>query len=529
MKLNKKVIIGTLGFIISFENSVLAIYTSAAINILTSGSLKDLFYLTFFTLISLAAIFGFKILFQKVKHQEIGKMNVGARTDLIETFLSGFVKELPMNMLFNDVKFLEDNYYDKKIEQYLNVISFLLSFITSLLLGWEATLIIVLLSLFAIFLPKMLQKKITQKTNRWSEENDSYMNTAKDIINGNKAIQNYSTGDYFIGKHAEAVTHLEKKNVELKVFQKVVEFLTFSVSHLAIISMVLASGWLVMNGKMQLGNIIGIIQLSNSITFPLVVFAKNQNLIQSAKDIFKRQRNFIGLNQEQVMDKQSIDQVFETIELSNVNYTVNDQPILEDINLTINRGEKILLLGPSGSGKSTLLSLLNGENWENAEGKIIVNKKEIKPKSLKSFTSRIMQDYYIFEDTLINNICFGKEYSEEIIDNALHMAQLEEVVQNKGFDYEVTDNGKNLSGGQKQRIEIVRSLITNKPILLVDEGLSSLDKTTGEVIEGYFLNADKTMVHVTHHINEKYLGKYDIILSIENGKLGETSTVGGGN
>lgn len=527
MSFRKKLLIWILGFILSLENIILAMYTASAINILGSDELSSLLKLSLITAMSLILIFGIKILFQQVKHREIGKINVKARKDLMKTLLSDTEKELTMNMLFNDIKFLEDNYYDKKISQYLEVISFILSLVVSLWLGWQATVIIVSLSLLSIFLPKLLQSKLNEKTNEWSDENNHYMDIVKDIFNGNQTIHNYFASDYFYKKHNIGVSQLEERNIKLKVFQKLVEFITFSCSHFAIISMVMVSGWLVVKGKMEIGNIIGIIQLSNSITFPLVSFVQNRNLIQSSIDILKKQKKFIEWDQkENIMENKDVNQI-EVIQLSNLNYNVNENNILSNINITINKGEKILIVGPSGSGKTTLLSLLRGDNWDNTEGEITVNNEKVNPEVLRKLTSRIMQDYYIFEDTFLNNICFGKSYDDESIKKSIRMAQLAELLEKKGSHYELKENGKNISGGQRQRIEIARTLIRNKPILLIDEGLSSLDSITAGIIEETILSDEqRTVVHITHHVSEDIIDKYDKIINVEDGKISNLSAMG---
>lgn len=526
MTLKKRIVICVLGMFLSLENIILAIYTSSAINILTSETIDDLLFVSLFTLISLIILFVIKVLFQKIKNEEIGKVNVKARKDLMETHLVNSNKKLTMNMLSNDIKFLEENYYTKKINQYLEVSSFLLSLFTSLWLGWQATIIIVALSLLSVFVPKLFQNKLNQKTNDWSKENDKYLNIVKDILNGDKVIQNYLVSDYFNEKHKAAVKGLERRNITLKIFQKVVEFITYSCSHFAILSMILVSGWLVVNEKMEIGNIIGIIQLSNSITFPIVSFVQNRNMIQSSKDILEKQKNFITRKQEHEHIEEIIDRI-EVVQLVDLNYKIDESYILKNVNITINADEKILIVGSSGSGKSTLLSILNGDNLGNIEGEITINNKKTNPNILKKYTSRIMQDYYIFEDTLKNNICFGKLYSEDNFKKAIRLAQLSELFKNKDLNYKLEENGKNISGGQRQRIEIARSLIRNKPILLIDEGLSSLDNNTAELIEREILNIENiTVVHITHYVNDKFINEYDKIITVKGGEITEFNAKG---
>jgi ATP-binding cassette subfamily B protein/ATP-binding cassette subfamily C protein len=196
-----------------------------------------------------------------------------------------------------------------------------------------------------------------------------------------------------------------------------------------------------------------------------------------------------------------------SINLNNVsfNYTEN-QNLINNINLTIKKGQSIAIIGKSGSGKSTLVDLLCGVLIPD-RGKILIDNVELNNTNIISWRKRIgyiPQSIYLFDGTIAENISFGREYNEEKIIHVLKQANIYDTMKSKnGLNTMVGEGGIQLSGGQRQRIAIARALYGNPEILILDEATSSLDTDTEKAImrEIYKISEDKTLIVIAHRIS----------------------------
>ena len=158
--------------------------------------------------------------------------------------------------------------------------------------------------------------------------------------------------------------------------------------------------------------------------------------------------------------------------------------------MRIPSGGKIALTGESGSGKSTIIKLLFRYDTD-YQGTILVggkNLKDLDPESFYQHISMIPQFPFLFSDTIRNNICLGKPYSDEQVENAIQKARLKPFIETlpEGEETLLTENGRNLSGGQAQRIAIARAIISGSDMILVDEATSNLDPVIGDALEQYY-------------------------------------------
>lgn len=211
------------------------------------------------------------------------------------------------------------------------------------------------------------------------------------------------------------------------------------------------------------------------------------------------------------------------IELTNISfeYTKNKK-VLEDINITINKGDKVAFVGESGSGKSTLVDLIIGL-YRPLGGEIVIDDKKLTSDNIKSYRSKIgyiPQSIYLFDGTVGENVAFGYEYDKEKIIKVLKKANIYDFLSSKeGVDTLVGDGGIQLSGGQKQRIGIARALYSDPEILVLDEATSALDNETEAKImdEIYETSHDKTLLIIAHRLST--IERCDKKIMLANGKI----------
>ena len=210
------------------------------------------------------------------------------------------------------------------------------------------------------------------------------------------------------------------------------------------------------------------------------------------------------------------------IEIRNVNFSFEGREILKNINMIIEKGSKIAVIGESGSGKTTLVDIILGI-YTPDEGNIFVDNIAITNENIKDWRQKIgyiPQSIYLFDGTVAENVCFGLDYDEQKVVKALKKANIYDFLKQKeGLSTLVGENGIKLSGGQKQRIGIARALYRDPEILVLDEATSALDgEIENRIIEEVFnLSENITLVIIAHR--KSTIKRCKIIYEFNNGIL----------
>ena len=235
---------------------------------------------------------------------------------------------------------------------------------------------------------------------------------------------------------------------------------------------------------------------------------------------------------EEDLGKRSLDRAAGAVSFRNVSFTYGEEkgPVLRDINLEVEAGKTIAIVGPSGSGKSTLVGLVP-RLYNLEEGQILldgVDIREYRLKDLRRQISLVSQDVVLFNDTIANNIAYGglSGASQEAIRNAADLANVTEFVEEKpkGFDTVVGERGVQLSGGQRQRIAIARALLKDAPVLILDEATSALDTEAERQIQNALdrLMENRTTLVIAHRLST--VERADEIIVLADGRITETGT-----
>jgi len=216
------------------------------------------------------------------------------------------------------------------------------------------------------------------------------------------------------------------------------------------------------------------------------------------------------------------------IELKNVSFAYGEKEVLKDINFKISKGNTVALVGPSGGGKTTLMDLLP-RFMDPLNGEIClddINIKDISMRDARALMGIVNQESILFNDTIFNNIAFGRSFTLEEVIEAAKIANAHEFIVNTSDAYQtnIGDRGMKLSGGQKQRICIARAVLANPPILLLDEATSALDTESEKVVQNALKNLmkNRTSIVIAHRLST--IQEADQIIVLENGKIEEQGT-----
>ena len=284
----------------------------------------------------------------------------------------------------------------------------------------------------------------------------------------------------------------------------------------------------VMDGKMSLGQLITYNTLLYYFTNPLENIINLQSKLQTAQVANSRLNEVYRVNSEFEGQKmvEDLSMVQGDMTFKGIHYKYDyGKDILSDINLNIKQGSKIALVGVSGSGKSTLAKMM--VNFFNpSQGEIRLgdmNLNQIDKKSLRQHINYLPQQPYVFNGTILENLLLGAKEgtTREDILRAVELAEIREDIERMPLNYqtELTSDGTGISGGQRQRIALARALLTDAPILILDEATSSLDILTEKRIVDNLMNLDKTLVFIAHRLT--IAERVEKVVVLDRGKIVE--------
>ncbi len=264
---------------------------------------------------------------------------------------------------------------------------------------------------------------------------------------------------------------------------------------------------------------------------PIKRFSRSLSDIQKGQ--VSAQRIFELLDTEiSIKDKENaidLPEFKDKIEFRNVSFGYAEKNVIQNFNLTINKGENIALVGASGSGKSTIANLVT-RFYDVREGEILIdgiNIKDIRLKSYRKLFGLVTQDSILFNDSVFNNIALGDENpTSEKVTAAAKIANAEEFIEKLPDEYEdsVGESGGKLSGGQKQRLSIARAVYKNPPIMVLDEATSALDTQSEKLVQDALENMmnNRTSIVIAHRLST--IAKANKIIVMEEGKIKESGT-----
>ena len=283
---------------------------------------------------------------------------------------------------------------------------------------------------------------------------------------------------------------------------------------------------------LNLGDITAFIQYSRSFSQPIIEIANISNVLQSTMACAERVFNVLD-EEEEIPD--APDAVVLTnpegnIAFDNVSFSYSeDKPLFENLNLEANKGETIAIVGPTGAGKTTLVNLLM-RFYEIKDGKITfddIDTRKIKKDSLRTNIGMVLQDTWLFNGTIKDNIAYGKDNAtdEEII-QAARMAHADHFIRSlpQGYDTVINEEASNISAGEKQLVTIARAFLVNPTVLILDEATSNVDTRTEKLIQKATetLMKGRTSFIIAHRLSTIRDAKE--ILVMNNGKIIEQGT-----
>ena len=365
-----------------------------------------------------------------------------------------------------------------------------------------------------------------------SEENATLNTVAEENLAGVRTVKAFAREKYEIGKFLSHNQRYYELNMEQSnIFVKYHPYISL-ISKILPISVLLFGGVQVMQGKFTLGELSAFFAYSNNIVWPMEMLGWLTNSLSYAVASNRRIQKLYG-EKPAVKDPETpvvLSSVKGQITFEHVSFHKADQhEILHDISFTVKPGKTVGIMGTTGAGKSSLIYLLQ-RLYDVTDGAIYldgVNIKDLSLHQLRGAMSFVMQDVFLFSDTILENVKLGKKDTLTLssIKEASRRAQASSFIEKMESQYDtvIGERGIGLSGGQKQRITIARALARKAPVLVLDDSTSALDMETEQCIHDTLRELkDTTKIIIGHRISA--VCHADEILILENGQIVERGT-----
>lgn len=286
----------------------------------------------------------------------------------------------------------------------------------------------------------------------------------------------------------------------------------------------------VLQGAMPVGMIITFFQYSGNFTEPIIEITSVMPFVQVSLAACDRIFEFLEIEDEENPSTKQFNGFSDEITFENVNFGyVEGEKIINDLSLTVKKGEKVAIVGETGAGKTTIIKLLMRlYDLDSGEIKIDgININEYDKNSIRSFMGMVLQDSWLFSDTIENNILYGKlDATQDELVSASKQASTDNFIRQlpEGYKTKLNEDSDNLSHGQKQLLTIARTFISGKEILILDEATSSVDTRTEKLIQKAMnkLMENRTSFVIAHRLST--IRNADKIVVIENGSIIEQGT-----
>ena len=276
--------------------------------------------------------------------------------------------------------------------------------------------------------------------------------------------------------------------------------------------------------NLTVGSVVALIALIENAYTPIAIFNVLYVQYKLDKASYKRFEEFLGLKDDvQLRNGNAINTNVGKIAIRNLSFQYGERKIIDDLSLSIKKGEKIAFVGESGSGKSTLIKILLGLLKYN-QGEVCLGDMELSGICLNNLYDRVSylsQDAPVFGGTIKENLVFEKKVSEEQMLGALSEVQLSHLVENlaEGLNTEIGEKGTCLSGGEKQRLALARLWFEDSELVILDEATSAMDNLTEENVMKSVMQKmkDKTVIAIAHRLNS--IAGFDRIILFREGKI----------
>lgn len=390
------------------------------------------------------------------------------------------------------------------------------------LTSWQLSLLIFVGFPLLLFPIIFLAKRVKRVAREIQRNQEQFSSVLVDFIGGIQTVKVFAMEGFSLKKYQEynsRMAALEKKSAKYDLATRPV------VHTVAMFFLVISLIWGLFVLEMQVPDVLLFCGMLYLFYEPIKKFAEENSRIQRGISASDRLQEVLEVPPEQTQEAGALDftALDEKIEFKDVWFKYQSEWVLKGVSFTIKKGEMVALVGPTGAGKSTIAQLIP-RLWDPQKGEILIdgqNLRVFKQNSLRDGIAVVPQKAFLFLDTVLENIRFGRDFSEDQVKEAARLAHAAEFIETltEGYHTLLSEGGKNLSGGQQQRLTIARALVKKAPILIMDEATSSLDALSEHYVKEtiHTLKGRTTQILIAHRLST--IENADKIFYLEHGTI----------
>ena len=456
-------------------------------------------------------------LVDKILHLPMEKVEENKRGDIL-------------SRVTNDVDSLQNGIIQSFIQLTTAVITLIGVFIMMLFINVWMTLATVILIPIAFLLIRFMTKYSQSYFLKQLEFKGSLNGQIEETFTGHDIIRAFNQEDISMEKFESDNENWFTQEWKSQFYSSLNGPLMNFISNFTYVVVAVLGAVFALQRAIAVGDILAFFQYTQSFTRPIQQITRVMNQIQTAMAASERIFEFLDYEDEENPSDRKISEIKDGITFTNVSfsYTPNEK-IIRDLSFDVKKGNKIAIIGETGAGKTTIVKLLM-RFYDIDSGSIKIDGVDIEEydkNSLRSLIGMVLQDSWLFSDTIANNIRYGNldASDDEIVDAAAQVYADNFIRQSKdGYESLLNEDSDNISHGQKQLLTIARTILSKKEVLILDEATSSVDTRTEKLIQKAMdkLMEGKTSFIIAHRLST--IRNADKIIVIENGKIIEQGT-----
>ena len=398
--------------------------------------------------------------------------------------------------------------------------------------SWQLSIIAITVLFGALYPLTKVRKKIKGIMDKTVFSGARVMTHYNEAFSGNRVVSSFNLYEYQSNRFNETLRAVFKLGMNMTKKTGMLTPMMHFVVSIGIAGVIWLGSYLITTNQLTPGGFVSFITALLMLYHPIKSIGSNYTSVQMS--FLAIERVFERLNAvPDICNKQNavkINGVKSGVEFDNVCFEYEmGRPVLQNVSLTVKKGQTVAFVGNSGGGKSTLVNLLP-RFYDVKSGAVKIDGTDVRDIDIDSLRDQIaivFQDNVLFAGTIRENIMLGKATAtQQEIDRAVHNACLDEFIASlpNGLDTEIGERGTKLSGGQKQRVAIARAFLKNAPMVILDEATSALDNKSEEIVQQaiYNLMEDRTVFVIAHRLST--VKNADKIVVIDHGIVQETGT-----
>lgn len=416
-------------------------------------------------------------------------------------------KNIDITAYTDKCTYLLDKYYMAKWEVVFNISLATAAIVALIHINWVMCITAICVSFTPMLVPKLLKKRLETNSKGLAKEESGFSVMVEDYLNGRYEWKKYGneTQDYISNVVNKNSLNYEKSRRVNEYGIYFAQASTGMVGNIGFVVVFAVGAVLSVKGIITAGSIVSVIQLLNYLVGPITRAAGAKNRIVAAEPIYKKLIKQDDCDEVQLNINHEEKDPEKALSIKNMSITYDDKSIIKDLSLDVLRGKKYVIKGKSGAGKTSIAKALS-EKMEGVTGSLSFYDNE-----RDTIIRYIEQTPYIFKETVRNNVLMYRTNLDEKAKSLIKYFDLEHLDLDKKCD-----NDNVLSGGEKYRISLIRALLDDPDILIVDEPTAALDKENADNVIKYLLSLDKSVIIITHDESAELYDSVDKVLEIKN-------------